>query len=117
MIETYTPKVGGGASCKSLHDYMSKVASMAGYDTETGTVEQQGWWDEYGKRATADAVAGLGGGLVAGIGVHNALKAANLQKFTEAQQEFMNNVGNHIYCFIGADEAGTYGDLIEISVD
>ena len=117
MIETYTPKVGGGASCKSLHDYMSKVASMAGYDTETGTVEQQGWWDEYGKRATADAVAGLGGGLVAGIGVHNALKAANLQKFTEAQQEFMNNVGNHIYCFIGADEAGTYGDLIEISID
>lgn len=56
-------------------------------------------------------------GITGGLAVANNVKAANRQEFTAAQQEFMNNVGNHIYCFIGADEAGTYGDLIEISVE
>jgi hypothetical protein len=56
-------------------------------------------------------------GITGGLAVANNVKAANRQEFTEAQQEFMNNVGNHIYCFIGADEAGTYGDLIELSIE
>lgn len=117
MIETYTYKPGGVASCKSLHSYMTKVASMAGYNETTGTLNDQNWWKEYGARATADAVAATAGGVVGGIGVANAIKAANRQQFTADEQQFMNNVGEHIYCFIGADEAGTYGDLIEISVE
>ena len=55
--------------------------------------------------------------MVGGIDVSNALKASNRQKFTEDEQAFMREIGEHIYCFIGADEAGTYGDLIEISVE
>ena len=49
--------------------------------------------------------------------VRDAIREGNRTKFTEAEEEFMRNVGEHIYCFIGADEAGTYGDLIEISVE
>ncbi len=100
------------AAVTSLYGVCNSVAESggqyAGYDNNT--------------RRTAinlgSAVLGAtGGGLTAGFATGKNIKAANRQRFTEAQQEFMNNVGNHIYCFIGADEAGTYGDLIEISVD
>ena len=70
-----------------------------------------------GWRIGADVIAGGAMATLGGLATGQNIKAANRQRFTEAQQEFMNNVGNHIYCFIGADEAGTYGDLIEISVD
>ena len=56
-------------------------------------------------------------GTVGYLATSRNIKAANRQKFTEDEQEFMDNIGEHIYCFIGADEAGTYGDLIEISVE
>ena len=74
--------------------------------------ETSGW-----TRVGIDALGATALGLTGTLAVGRNLKASNRQQFTADQQEFMNNVGNHIYCFIGADEAGTYGDLIEISVD
>jgi hypothetical protein len=68
-------------------------------------------------RAGIDALGATALGITGGLATGQNIKAANRQEFTEAQQEFMNNVGNHIYCFVGADEAGTYGDLIELSID
>lgn len=117
VITTYTwagDDNSGGNKCDKLISAREDIYGKLGAGDQA---KQQKWWDEYGKRATADVVAGLGGGVVAGIGVHNALKAANRQKFTENEQAFMREIGDHIYCFIGADEAGTYGDLIEISID
>ena len=83
-----------------------KQKAVCGEDTASA-----GW------RIGADAIAGAATAALGGFATGQNIKAANRQKFTEAQQEFMNNLGNHIYCFIGADEAGTYGDLIEISID
>ena len=34
-----------------------------------------------------------------------------------AYTEWMNNVGRHISCFIGGDEAGSYGDTITTSLE
>ncbi len=68
-------------------------------------------------RVGMDVLGGAATATLGGLAVGNNIKASNRQQFTADEQEFMNNVGNHIYCFIGADEAGTYGDLIEISVD
>lgn len=67
----------------------------------------------------------IGAGAAAATGtfflVKKAVKDAKDSKLTQEQQDaydkFMREVGDHIYCFIGADEAGTYGDLIEISVE
>lgn len=83
-----------------------KQKAVCGEDTASA-----GW------RIGVDAIGATALGITGGLATGQNIKAANRQRFTEAQQEFMNNVGNHIYCFIGADEAGTYGDLIEISVD
>jgi len=104
------------ATCEQVNKYITDAAGMAGINAETGDLEGN-WWQTYGKRATADLVGATALGITGGFATGQNIKAANRQRFTEAQQEFMNNVGNHIYCFIGADEAGTYGDLIEISVD
>jgi len=34
-----------------------------------------------------------------------------------AYDEWMNNVGRHITCYIGGDEAGSYGDVITTSLE
>jgi hypothetical protein len=70
-----------------------------------------------GGRIVTDLLGAATLGTAGYLAVSTNVKAANLRQFTEDEQEFMRNVGNHIYCFIGADEAGTYGDLIEISVE
>ena len=67
----------------------------------------------------------IGAGAAAATGtfflVRKAVRDAKETKRTQAEQDaydkFMREIGDHIYCFIGADEAGNYGDLIEISVD
>ena len=77
--------------------------------------------DDDRDRTTANIVgASIGAatlGTIGGIATYKNIKAANRKKFTEAEKEFMDNVGSHIYCFVGADEAGTYGDLIQLSLD
>ncbi len=117
MVQTFTWKPGGGGSvkCGQLAEYIGKVKGWLDVDDSTDSVNRVGW----GKigRAMVDLTGATAGGLVGGIGVSNALKASNRQKFTEDEQAFMREIGEHIYCFIGADEAGTYGDLIEISVE
>lgn len=68
-------------------------------------------------RIGADVLGAAAVAIPTTFAVRDAIREGNRTKFTEAEEEFMRNVGEHIYCFIGADEAGTYGDLIEISVE
>lgn len=119
FVRSYSFKSAHGGhhyTCNDLQEEINKLYGLIGVDAETGKASGN-WWQKHGKRATADLVGATALGITGGLATGQNIKAANRQKFTEAQQEFMNNVGNHIYCFIGADEAGTYGDLIEISVD
>ncbi len=102
---THKGKVG----CNYIKSYIGKVESQL-------KVEDGPWQNGLG-RGVVDTIGSGLVGAATGITTAQIMKASNRAKFTAAQQEFMNNVGNHIYCFIGADEAGTYGDLIEISID
>ena len=68
-------------------------------------------------RAGMDLLGATALGTTGFFATRNNIREANRQQFTADEEEFMRNVGEHIYCFIGADEAGTYGDLIEISVE
>ena len=95
----------------TVQNYIETDLSLDKEEAVCGSGASAGW------RIGADAIGATALGITGGLATGQNIKAANRQRFTEAQQEFMNNVGNHIYCFIGADEAGTYGDLIEISVD
>jgi len=119
MIRTFDFKDKDGKNaytCQNLLDEQEQMAKLVGIDATTG--KQSGnWWQKYGKRAVVDTVGATALGLTGGFAVANNVKASNRQQFTADQEAFMKNIGDHIYCFIGSDEAGTYGDLIEISID
>ena len=73
------------------------------------------------KKRTAAAIgAGVGAvgtGLLA-WGVTKSIQDAELDKAQQAAiQEFMDTVGSKIRCFIGAEEVGAYGDVIQTSME
>ena len=59
--------------------------------------------------------------LVGGWTVYKATKDIQQSELDAEQKaaytEWMNNVGRHISCFIGGDEAGSYGDTITTSLE
>jgi hypothetical protein len=63
-------------------------------------------------------VAGAGiGAAVLGVGTAQIMKASNRSSFNAAQQAWMNEVGNHIRCYIGPDEVGMYSDIISTEME
>ena len=67
----------------------------------------------------------IGTAAVAGVGTFFAVRKLardiKTENMTAEQQaaydKFMSEIGEHIFCFIGADEAGMYGETIEISAE
>lgn len=57
------------------------------------------------------------GGTILGVGTTQIMKASNRSNFDREQQEWMNDVGNHIRCYIGADEVGMYSDIISTEME
>ncbi|MCL2538377.1 MAG: hypothetical protein FWF34_00110 [Alphaproteobacteria bacterium] len=79
-------------------------------DTKCGASEledkNKGW-------RTAVNILGAGiGGTVVGVTTAQIMKSANRAQFSREQEEWMESVGNHIRCYIGAQEVGTFGDII-----
>ena len=62
--------------------------------------------------ATGVVTAALGAGITASV---IKQKKENIQN--EAAQRWMDEIGEHIQCYLGADELGTYGDVISIELD
>ncbi|MBR2012571.1 MAG: hypothetical protein IKA08_04915 [Alphaproteobacteria bacterium] len=63
------------------------------------------------------AVTAVAGGALTFFAT-KAIKEANLDKAEqEAYDLFMNEIGEHIYCYIGGEEAGQYGDVITTSME
>lgn len=104
-------------SCDDLEAYIDDIKTNALQIDDKGNSTVTGVWQKGLGRGVVDTVGAAALGITGGLATSQNIKASNRQKFTADEQEFMNRVGDHIYCFIGADEAGTYGDLIEISLD
>lgn len=62
--------------------------------------------------ATTLAGGALGAGITASV---LKQKKENIQN--EAAQKWMDEIGEHIQCYIGTDEVGTYGDVVSIELD
>lgn len=81
--------------------------------------------DEQKEAAKKNALGtGLGAGLGAiaggalGYAVTDSILDAQLDKAEQAAiQEFMDNVGSKIRCFIGGDEVATYGEIVSTSME
>jgi hypothetical protein len=74
--------------------------------------------DKTGLGAGIGAAAGAVGGGILAWQITKSIQDANLTKAEqEAVQEFMDNVGSKIRCYIGGEEVGTYGDVISTSME
>ena len=73
------------------------------------------------KTKTAAGITGAVTAVAGGALTFFATKAIKNAKLDKAEQEaydtFMNEIGNHIYCYIGGEEAGQYGDIITTSME
>ena len=68
-------------------------------------------------RTTIPIVTGLAaGGLGAGI-TASVIEAKKEDIKNKAVAEWMEEIGEHIQCFVGTDELGSYGDTIAIEID
>lgn len=62
--------------------------------------------------ASGVGAGALGAGITASVIQQNKENIKN-----EAAQEWLDKVGEHIQCYLGADELGTYGDVVSIELD
>ena len=82
-------------------------------------------WTDQGASSSSKALGtGIGtvvGGTLGGVLTYQAVKSVQNAKLDAkeraAYDEFMDQVGRHIKCYIGSDEAGEYGDTITTSLD
>ena len=66
--------------------------------------------------ALGTVVLGTAGGLLVNKATRD-IQQSNLDAAEkDAYEEFMNKVGSHIKCYIGAEEAGQYGDMLSITL-
>ncbi len=61
---------------------------------------------------TGFAAGGLGAGITASVIKQNRENIKNT-----AAQQWMDEIGEHIQCYIGTEELGTYGDVVSIELD
>ena len=62
-------------------------------------------------------VLGIAGGFLLNKATRD-IQEANLSAAEKAAyEEWMNNVGKHLKCYIGTDEAGQYGDILSVSME
>jgi hypothetical protein len=110
-------------SCKidtSSNQGIVNSANTIQYACENAANSKTGWEDEKKSLATRIAVpltttlvaGGLGAGITASV-----IQAKKENIKNEAAQKWMDEVGEHIQCYIGTDELGSYGDVVSIELD
>ena len=62
------------------------------------------------------AMSAVGAGLGAGI-TASVLEAKYQGISDEAVKAWMEEVGDHIKCYVGTEELGSYGDIVNFSID
>ncbi len=126
-------KIGGTGADKDNHsDSLVKSKALEKAKTEINKLvpeckalaDNQSADEEEKKGLSTGAAAGIGAAVTSiaggalGYTVTKAALNAQLDKAEqEAIKEFMDNVGSKIRCYIGADEVGTYGDIISTSME
>jgi len=90
-----------------------KTQCVAISNKDVPTERKSNW----GITAASTGVTALASGLLMYKATRD-IQRSNLDAEEKAAiEEFMNNVGRHITCYIGGDEAGSYGDIITTSLE
>ncbi len=114
--QTYGQQTGG----KRFQDsdaYKTFLTDMNKLETACKNVEDEAGHSKAGLNVAVGAVsAAVGGGIT-----FAAIKAAQRIKYENAANEavkaWMEEVGDHITCYVGTEEVGTYGDPIALEIN
>ncbi len=111
-------KDGDDTKWKSLVDELNKLENNC--ENFEGTNAADGN-NSSKKTKIAAGVTGAVTAVAGGALTFFATKAIRDQQLDKAEQEaydkFMEEIGSHIFCYIGGEEAGSYGDVITTSME
>lgn len=68
-------------------------------------------------RAGMDVLAGAALGTAGYFASNRLMKEGNRQQFSADEQAFMDEITSKIDCYVGQERKGTYGSVMEISLD
>lgn len=111
----------------SQRDYRNYANNVSAVDLNDNVIKLQQACEAYSDnksnqktKSITTAVGAVGGAIIGGILAHDATKSIQNAKLDRTEQaaydEWMNDVGNHIRCFVGGNEVGMYGDIISTSL-
>ena len=98
------------------------LTALRDLDTECEDASEGNINDANAKKAkVAAGITGAVTAVAGGVLTYYATKAIQDAELDKAEREaydmFMEEIGNHIYCYIGGEEAGQYGDVITTSME
>ena len=86
-------------------------------DNSTGESESNGKNKQWVGSTIGAVVGGVGGGILLNKITGDIQESMRDADAKAAYEEFMNQIGRHIYCYIGGEEAGTYGEMVQPYVE
>lgn len=91
----------------NLKELEKKCSAKAGENSDS----------KLSKNLAGAAITGaLGGGITwTAIKASQKIKQEGIQN--EAVQEWMNEIGDHIECYVGTESVGSYGDVVALEID
>jgi hypothetical protein len=103
---------------KDAHDIAAKkVAGLVDLCEAQEEQDANNWWKNNGG-ATIGGIVSAVGGAALGYHITDAIQTAQLdQEQQKAIEEFMNNIGSKIQCYVGAEPVGSYGQAIPTSME
>ena len=98
---------------RKIADLKTACTEKTGVEATTTTVQRKTGWIT----PTTAGVTALASGLLVYKATRDIQESQLDAEQKAAYEEWMNNVGRHITCYIGGDEAGSYGDIISTSLE
>ncbi len=78
--------------------------------------KDKNFWNNGGGRGVMDVAGAAVLGTAGGITTAQIMKANNRSDFTAAQQEWMDNIGSKIHCYVGGQLVGDFGDIVSVDI-
>ena len=101
-------------NCQQIKDSINEAKHVA--VMVRNSCKQQTETDD--KRKSMITLAGVGAGALGGILVARSISnSARDSAASKEAQEWMDNIGRHIRCYVGGTELGFFGDVISIDVE
>ena len=116
-MPTFNTNFAGASNTGNLKAAMAdlgKACQGKMSNTSTNTGNERSYW---GITAGTAAVSTLIGGWTVWKATKDIQNSELDAEQKAAYEEWMKNVGRHITCYIGGDEAGSYGDVISTSLE